>query len=93
MYVCHHCDNPPCVNPDHLFLGTQQENMADMKRKGRSKDNRGIRNPKAKLTSLDVRAIRAIDKTGICTRKSISKAFGVNPSSISAVALGRTWND
>lgn len=56
MLVCHSCDNPQCVNPDHLFLGTSADNMADMVRKGRSL--KGTRNPGSKLTELQIAEIK-----------------------------------
>ncbi len=56
--VCHHCDNPACVNPGHLFLGTQQDNIRDMMTKGRSPNQVGESNNNAKLTIGEVSAIR-----------------------------------
>ena len=56
MYVCHACDNVACVNPNHLFLGTQKQNLQDMKTKGRS--TRGEKNAMSKLTENDVRTIK-----------------------------------
>ena len=58
LYVCHHCDNIMCVNPNHLFLGTQQDNMDDMVAKGRSMKLAGEKNPHAKLTVAEVLSIR-----------------------------------
>lgn len=59
LFVLHRCDNPLCVNPDHLFPGTHADNMRDMVAKNRAADARGEKNPRAKLTAPDVQVIRA----------------------------------
>jgi hypothetical protein len=59
LKVLHHCDNPQCVRPDHLFLGTQQDNVADMHAKGRDKKAKGSQTGNAKLTEEDIKAIRS----------------------------------
>lgn len=89
MFVCHKCDNPPCVNPDHLFLGTQLENMADCKAKGRHSFGvtYGEGNCHSKLTDTQVRAIRA--STG--TFKEIAKRFGVSKSNVEFILKRKTW--
>lgn len=83
--VCHSCDNPSCVNPAHLFLGTIQDNMDDRNAKGRQA--RGEKNAPAKLTEAEVRAIRA-DERGC---KKLSKAYGVHEGTIMSIRRGTTW--
>ena len=85
LIVCHKCDNPPCVNPDHLFLGTHKDNSQDMARKGKSQYGR--KNTKAKLTDADVVAIRASDKSG----NQIAKDYGIWPSQVSHIRLRKQW--
>lgn len=85
MIVCHHCDNPSCVNPRHLFLGTIQDNMDDRNVKGRQA--RGERNGPAKLTEAQVLEIRA-DPRG-CRR--LAKAYGVHMGTIMSVKRRKTW--
>lgn len=89
-YVCHKCDNTFCVNPEHLFLGTQQDNMNDMVSKGRSPNNKGHRNPRATLTDLDVFEIRRLYSLGIL-RKNIAKMFRSTKSTINNIVGGFTW--
>jgi hypothetical protein len=86
LCVCHHCDNPPCVRPSHLFLGTHKENSEDMVRKGRS--TKGIKNPMARLTPEKVKAIRAC--VGM-TQREIAEKFGVAQNTINHVLLNHTW--
>ena len=88
LCVLHKCDNPPCVNPDHLFLGTQADNVADRERKGRTAC--GERMPNAKLSSDAVREIHSASKKG-SSRVSLARRFGVSPQRISEVALGKAW--
>jgi hypothetical protein len=81
LLVCHTCDNPACVNPTHLWLGTAFQNMEDMRIKGRSRRFRG------KLTEEQARAIKADTRSGA----AIAAEYGVNPSSIYAIRRGRSW--
>lgn len=89
MIVCHKCDIRCCVNPDHLFIGTYQDNMDDMMRKGRHKTMEGEYHPRSKLTREDVVTIRELRKTMMV--KDIALLFGVSPSSISEAARGVFW--
>jgi hypothetical protein len=83
--VCHHCDNRRCVNPSHLFLGTQVDNMLDASRKGRIR--KGERSTTAKLTEADVRRIRSM--TGY--HKDIAAEFGVSRRCIGAIRKRQKW--
>jgi hypothetical protein len=88
MDVCHRCDNPGCIRPAHLFLGTRKENMADCARKGRIP--RGEQRPGAKLTADDVRDIRVM--ANALTRASIAALYDVSPGTISKVVSGDRWS-
>lgn len=89
MSVLHRCDVPTCVNPAHLFLGTQAENMADMMAKGRGL--RGSRSPRAKLTPEYVRLIRVAVGCRILGVRPLARVFGVSRDTVKAVIEGRTW--
>lgn len=86
--VCHQCDVPSCVNPEHLFLGTALDNKRDCVRKDRH--NRGERHGKAKLTPPDVIAIRSLIEAG-APRKSIADRYGVAVETVSSIGALRTW--
>lgn len=92
MLVCHRCDNPPCVNPTHLFLGTVQDNSDDMVRKGRAarRDQRGDRNGAAKLTAAQVETIRGLIEAGY-TNTAIAPRFGVTHQLVSKIRRGAAW--
>ena len=92
LFVCHHCDNPSCVELSHLFLGTHLDNMRDCERKGRFVPNlnvRGDNHPQAKLTSRDVERIRALG--GSKTQAAIARDFGVTPSLVSMILNDKIW--
>ena len=80
IFVCHRCDNPRCVRPDHLFIGTRTENMQDAKRKGRLAN--GFRLPNTKLSELDVLTIRRIYRERRPRYKDIAMVFGVTTTAI-----------
>lgn len=80
LQVLHHCDNPPCVNPNHLFLGTNADNMADKARKNRNQAERS-------LTIEQAAEIKASNRRG----GELAKQFGVTASVISDIKRGRTY--
>lgn len=90
MCVCHRCDNPPCCNPTHLFLGTIADNTADMIRKGRAVSLSGERNGFAKLREADVHAIRRRRAAGE-SYAAIARSIGVGHCAVRDVAIGKTW--
>ena len=89
MFVLHRCDNPPCCNPAHLFLGTQTDNMQDMTAKGRGKF--GERNGRAKLTSEDVRTMRHLYFAERKTQHELAKFFCVSLVSAKRIVNRKTW--
>jgi hypothetical protein len=84
--VCHGCDNPACVNPSHLFLGSHRENHLDAVRKGR-KNVFG----RQKLDADDVRAIRALHATGRLTQRAIGQQFGIARHTVSGIVHRKSW--
>jgi DNA invertase Pin-like site-specific DNA recombinase len=97
--VLHRCDNPPCVNPAHLWIGTDADNMRDRDQKGRMVSNikhfrpemrpRGEKHGHAKLTAEQVQTIRALH--GTMPQHAIAKHFGVDRSTISEIQSGKKW--
>ena len=85
LWVLHRCDNPKCVNPSHLFLGTPQDNVRDMTSK--SRQARGAQNAAARLTSDDVSLILSSSEAGTV----LAAMFGVCASTINRVRRGETW--
>lgn len=91
MQVCHHCDNRGCVNPAHLFLGTNQDNVNDMVAKGRNRcgDVRGEDHPLSKLTEANVLEIR--ERSGSESQTKLAREYGVSQSLISVVIRREAW--
>lgn len=87
MCVCHRCDNRACVNPEHLFLGTQRDNMRDMTRKGRRAVGRVCG---SNLSERDVLRMRAMRACGFAYRE-IADAIGTSGSTAARVCLRQVW--
>lgn len=88
LFVCHRCDTPACVNPDHLFLGTARENNVDRDSKGRGA--KGERVGTSKLTRSQVAEIRALVASG-AEKRATGKLFGVNETMIGFIVRGTSW--
>lgn len=88
--VRHTCDNPACVNPGHLVIGTHRDNMRDMAERGRNRQPKGARNAKARLTEADAIRIRQRAAAGESHRQ-IAKDFGIHHSQVSRIKTGKTW--
>lgn len=88
LLICHRCDNPPCVRPDHLFQGTDKANAEDMVLKGRSSS--GTKHYRALLTEDDVQTIVAAHLAGE-TGASLALRFGVSRSAVGAILQGTQW--
>lgn len=87
LHVCHRCDNPLCVNPDHLFLGTNRDNSLDRERKGRMPHHRGENGSAAKLTEADVLFIRQSKEP----LQALARKFGVAWITVKSAKTGVTW--
>lgn len=93
LQVLHHCDNPPCVNPDHLFIGTIGDNMKDKAAKGRAVNTPqvGVVHWKARLTELDVKHIRELRTTTDMTMRDIGEAYGITKEHVFNILKRIAW--
>lgn len=90
IFVCHSCDNPACINPEHLFLGTPADNTADAVKKRRLRTPRGERCHFAKLTWVQVEEIRRLSGRGLSDAK-VASGFGVNRSIVRRIRNNQIW--
>jgi hypothetical protein len=92
LCVCHRCDTPQCVNPEHLFAGDRPANNRDRHRKGRSRggSNAGENSPLAKLNERSVAQIRATAAAGVSQRE-VAKQHGISQGHVSAIVNGKKW--
>lgn len=91
MEVCHSCDVPGCVRPEHLFLGTHQENMRDMCAKGRHNKPKGQDSGRALLTDAQVLAMRLAYARGGTSYTVLAKQYGVGKTTVEAIIRRKTW--
>ena len=89
--ICHKCDNPCCINPDHLFAGTRQDNVNDREQKGRNVVPRGEVNGRAKLTDNDVSAARAERATNGTSFQLLANKYNVGKKTIMSAVKGTSW--
>ena len=90
LCVCHKCDTPGCINPAHLSVGSQRDNILDMHAKGRQHSNAGSRHGLHKVTEADVRLIRSRGRAGESSH-SIARDFPIAASTIRGILSGKEW--
>jgi hypothetical protein len=91
LFVLHECDNPPCVNPDHLFLGTHQNNVDDKCSKGCESHLYGVQNSSCKLTNQQVQEIRQRYSTEFITQTDLAREYRVSITTINWIVHNKTW--
>ena len=91
MFVCHKCDNRKCINPDHLFVGTRQDNVDDRESKNRNIVKTGESNPTSKLTQKIVKNCRWENAFQGVSVYSLAKKYGVNKKTMQNAVKGVTW--
>lgn len=98
LFVCHKCDNPSCINPDHLFLGTPLDNALDCQNKGRIFPIRSVAHKRGdkvsrggKLTPNDVKEIRTLRLNGM-KRKDIADKFNITPEHVYGITSNKAWS-
>ena len=89
--ICHHCDEPRCVRPSHLYAGTQKQNVADMFRRGRANTARGERSGSSKLTAEVVLQIRRIYSGGGVSQRAVAKMFDIGKSQVNCIVNRTYW--
>lgn len=87
LFVRHKCDNPRCVNPKHLELGTHADNMRDMVERGRGASNKGTSHGRSKLTENEVREIRANPRS----ERKIAADFNISPALVGYIRRRKLW--
>lgn len=90
QFVCHRCDNPPCVNPAHLFLGTNRENLADMRRKGRESRQGGRRGSAHHAAKLNEAVVAEIRASGLGAY-AVAKRYGLHYKTARRIVDGVSW--
>lgn len=89
LFVCHNCDNTMCVNPDHLFVGTNYDNVQDKVSKGRQ--NKGETSPTSKLLQIDIDYIRKVYSDKVYNQSELAQMFNVSQSCISSIIRRVNW--
>lgn len=89
--IRHTCDNPPCINPAHLIPGTHRDNSQDMVKRGRQRDQRGVKHNMHRLVPEQVARIRERYAAGGIRQQDLAEEYGVTQTCISAIVRGKTW--
>lgn len=92
MYICHTCDNPSCVNPSHLFLGTNQDNIDDKVLKDRQSRLFGKNNGRSKLSEMDVINMRKDYKSGNYSYRDLVKKYNIGQTQVARIIKKESWS-
>src|SRR6185436_19776790 len=93
LWVLHRCDNPPCVNPAHLFLGTTQDNTADKNAKGRGNYPEGERHQRAYVTNETVKELRQLYASGKHKISELARIYGIHRVAMGRIIRGRSYKN